>query len=287
VRVARVAFSIDGHEVDSDSSAPYSASLPSANLSIGRHQVEARAYDGAGQQASSTAPVDVLDSSAGAPNGNPTVRTARILGGFGKRALARRTVGYGHAALLRGRLVTPEGQPIVNAALSVASRVLAGNRGFREITGARVVTGADGGFAYRVPPGASRQVRIAYRAYSRDPAFAAQRLFSMRTQAGVRLSVKPTRTRNGGRVRFRGRLRGGPKPRAGVLIVLQAREPGGDWRSFRTLRTKHKGGRFSTRYRFSHTTRTTRFRFRAVVRKQIGYAYSTGHSPARRVTVSP
>jgi hypothetical protein len=183
VRVVRVAFSVDGHELASDSSSPYSASLPSGGLSVGRHQVEARAYDGAGQQASSTAPVDVLDSSAGSPNGNPTVRTARVLGGFGKKARARRTVGYGHAALLRGRLVTPEGQPVVGATLRVASRVLAGNRGFREITGAHVVTGADGGFAYRVPPGASRQVRIAYQAYSRDSGFAAQRLFSLRTRA--------------------------------------------------------------------------------------------------------
>ena len=62
--------------------------------------------------------------------------------------------------------------------------MLAGNRGFREITGARVITGADGRFIYRVPPGASRQVRVAYLAYSRDAAFAAQRLFSLRTRAG-------------------------------------------------------------------------------------------------------
>jgi hypothetical protein len=287
VRIARVAFRVDGRELAFDSSAPYAASLPSGGLSVGRHTVEARAFDGAGQQATATATVEVLDSSAGIPNGNPTARTARIVGGFTKKALARRTVGYGKAALLRGRLVTPEGVAIGGATLQVASRVLAGNRGFRPITGAHVVTGADGGFVYRVPPGASRQVRIAYLAYSRDTAFAAQRLFSLRTRAGIRLTVKPSHVRNGGRVRFRGNLRGGPKPHAGVLVVLQAREPSGRWRSFRTVRTKRKGGRFSTRYRFSRTRLTTAFRFRAVVRKQIGYAYSTGHSPVRHVVVSP
>jgi hypothetical protein len=287
VRIARVAFSVDGRELASDATAPYAASLPSGGLSVGRHTVEARAYDGAGQQATATANVEVLDSSAGIPNGNPTVRTARIVGGFTKKALARRTVGYGKAALLRGKLVTPQGAPIGGATLQVASRVLAGNRGFRAITGAHVVTGADGGFVYRVPPGASRQVRIAYLAYSRDSTFAAQRLFSLRTRAGIRLSVTPSHVRNGGRVRFSGHLRGGPKPRAGVLVVLQAREPGGRFRTFRTVRTKRKGGRFSTRYRFRRTTRTTAFRFRAVVRKQIGYAYSTGASPVRRVLVSP
>jgi hypothetical protein len=286
VRIGRVAFSIDGKELASDSTSPYSASLPSGTLALGRHTVEARAYDGAGQQASSNASVEVLDASPGAANGTPAVRSARVLGGFGKRARARRTVGYGKGALLRGRLVTPEGQPIQGATLQVASRVLAGSRGFRVIAGATVVTGADGGFAYRVPKGASRQVRIAYRAYSRDTTFAAQRLFSLRTRAGVRLSVSPQRVRNGGSVRFRGRLRGGPKPRAGVLVVMQARE-GGRWRSFRTLRTKRKGGRFSTRYRFTRTGRPTTFRFRALVRKQIGYAYSTGSSPSRRVRVVP
>jgi hypothetical protein len=287
VRIARVTFGVGGRDLASDTTPPYAAALPSGSLSVGRHQLHARAYDGAGQQATASAAVDVLDSSAGTPNGNPTVRTARILGGFGTKARARRTVGYGKGALLRGRLVTPEGAPIGGATLRIASRVLAGNRGFREITGARVVTGADGGFVYRVPPGASRQVRVAYLAYSRDPAFAAQRLFSLRTRAGVRLTVKPARVRNGARVTFRGRLRGGPKPRAGVLVVLQARESGGRFRTFRTVRTKRKGGRFSTRYRFSRTTRTTGFRFRALVRKQIGYAYSTGSSPVRRVTVTP
>ena len=251
VRIARVVFSVDGTAPATDTSAPYSASLPSDALSPGRHSVEARAFDGAGQQATATSSVEVLDSSLGAVNGTPVAREARVLGGFGRKARARRTVGYGKAALLRGRLVTLDGRPIAGATLRVASRVLA------------------------------------YQAYSRDTAFAAQRLFSLRTRAGLRLTVRPSHARNGGQVTFRGRLRGGPKPRAGVLVVLQAREPGGAWRSFRTVRTKRKGGRFSSHYRFSRSTRTTAFRFRAVVRKQIGYAYNTGSSPVRRVVVRP
>ena len=286
VRISRVAFSVDGKVLATDTSAPHSAALPSGGLAFGRHSIEARAFDGVGQQATSNASVDVLDISAGDPNGNPTTRSARFVGGFGKPARSRVTVGYGKGARLRGRLLTADGTPVQGATLQVASRVLAGNRGFRVITGASIVTAADGGFAYRVPKGASRQVRIAYRAYSRDATFAAQRLFSLRTRAGVRLSVSPQRARNGGLVRFRGNLRGGPKPRAGVLVVLQARE-GGRWRSFRTLRTKRKGGRFSSRYRFTRTGRPTTFRFRALVRKQIGYAYSTGSSPSRRVRVVP
>jgi hypothetical protein len=283
VRIAKVAFSIDGKVLANDTSAPYSASLPSNTLAFGRHTIEARAFDGAGQQASSNASVEVLDASPGAPNGNPTVSSAHVTGGFGKKRRSRITVGYGKGARLRGRLLTPDGRPVAGATLEVASRILAGNRGFRVITGAHPVTGADGRFSYRVPKGASRQVRIAYRAYSRDTTFAAQRLFSMRTRAGVRLTVSPSRVRTGGRISLRGNLRGGPKPRAGVLVVLQAHE-GGRWRTFRTVRTKRKGGRFSTRYRFT-SGRTGSFRIRALVRKQIGYAYSTGSSRSKTVSV--
>jgi hypothetical protein len=285
VRIARVTFAVDGTVLATDTTRPYSAALSSAKVAIGRHMVEARAYDGAGQQASSNASVEVFDTSLGAANGSPTVRTARITGGFGKRRRSRITVGYGKGSRLRGRLLAADGRPIQGATLEVASRVPAGNRGFRTIAGAHPVTGADGRFSYTVPKGASRQVRIAYRAYARDTSFAAQRLFSMRTRAGVRVRVKPRLVRNGGLIRLSGNLRGGPKPCAGVLVVLQARE-GGRWRSFRTIRTKRKGGRFAARYRFMRTGSPKTFRIRALVRKQIG-SYSTGTSKSVRVRVIP
>ena len=165
--------------------------------------------------------------------------------------------------------------------------MLAGNRGFREIAGARVVTGADGGFVYRVPPGASRQVRIAYRAYSRD------------TDLRRAAAVQPAHAGRGPPDReavARAQRRARDVPRAAARRPEAARRrprrPAGA-RAGRPLPHlpdgphQRKGGRFSTRYRFSRTTRTTGFRFRALVRKQIGYAYSTGSSPVRRVTVTP
>jgi hypothetical protein len=44
-------------------------------------------------------------------------------------------------------------------------------------------------------------------------------------------------------------------------------------------------GRFVTRYRFTATTRTTRYRFRALVLKQAGLPYETGTSPVTSVVV--
>jgi len=70
-----------------------------------------------------------------------------------------------------------------------------------------------------------------------------------------------------------------------VLVALQGRQAGSGWRTFRTARARR--GRFSARYRFTRTRRATRFQFRAVVRKQIGYPYSTGSSAVRRVFARP
>ena len=54
-----------------------------------------------------------------------------------------------------------------------------------------------------------------------------------------------------------------------MLVVLQAHEAG-RWRTFRTVRTKRKGGRFSTRYRFT-SGRTGTFR----IRNDRGTAFGT------------
>ena len=82
-------------------------------------------------------------------------------------------------------------------------------------------------------------------------------------------------------MRFSGRLRGGPKPERGLLVVLQGRQPGFAWQTFRTARVG-SGGRFSATYRFRTAVRGT-FRFRATVREQLGYAYATGRSPVVNV----
>ena len=99
----------------------------------------------------------------------------------------------------------------------------------------------------------------------------------MSTRAGVRLRARP----RAGSVSFSGHLRGGPQPQRGLLVVLQGRQPGFGWQTFRTARVG-SGGRFSATYRFRTAVRGT-FRFRATVREQLGYAYATGRSPVVQV----
>ncbi len=92
------------------------------------------------------------------------------------------------------------------------------------------------------------------------------------------------RVRPGGRVRFRGSLRGKPVPRRGKLVELQAFD-GGKWRTFSQPRSR-KDGRYKAAYRLRRTFGPRTFRFRARVRRENGYPYELGFSRRVKVRVS-
>jgi hypothetical protein len=107
------------------------------------------------------------------------------------------------------------------------------------------------------------------------------KLVRLKTRAGITMRATRRSVRPGGRVRFRGRLKGGRIPRRGVIVSLQGRQRGFGWRTFTTVRAKH--GRFRGRYRFVRSAPGTTVRFRATVREQAMYPWTTGRS--RPVTV--
>jgi hypothetical protein len=84
------------------------------------------------------------------------------------------------------------------------------------------------------------------------------------------------------RATFRGRLRGGYVPERGKLVLLQGRQPGRNWRTFRAVRTNRKG-RYSTRYRFSGARGL--FRVRARVPVEAAYPFAAATSGLARVRV--
>jgi hypothetical protein len=282
--VARVAFALAGQAAVVDEGAPYVATLPTAGLAPGRYTVAVTATDVAGHGLATTAPIE-LKPDPGPPNGSPASRAAQLTAGLGKRRRPRLTVRYGGAAILRGRLTEKGGRPIAGARLEISERVRAKKCKFGPKKHA--VTGRDGRFAHRIRPGASREIRVAYRAYGNDRFASAATSVNLTTRAGVRFTVRPSQTSDQGYVTFNGRLPGGPLPRGGVLVVLQAMEPGFDWRTFRVVRTTRKGT-FGARYRFRQPVAAPReIGFRAVVRRQAGYPYTTGHSARRTVIVMP
>jgi hypothetical protein len=105
----------------------------------------------------------------------------------------------------------------------------------------------------------------------------------VRTRARVRLRAVPAIVPAGGVVRFRGSLLGGPVPRNGKLVDVQARV-GGHWRTFATVRTSRRG-RIRHRHRFAASSSGRTYWFRVLARKETAYPYESAASPAVAVRV--
>jgi hypothetical protein len=269
--INRVELAIAGRAPVVDRAAPYEATLDSGGLRSGQHTITATAVDHSGRRAQTSRAV-TLDP---IPNGAGASRSAQMTAGFGKRRPRPRvTVPYGRSTYVRGRLTNEAGQPITGAVIRVATRVLSGDRGFRELP--PISTGLDGGYAYRAPRGPSRHILLTYTPFAEDTEPAVTKLVSMKTRAGVSMRAGRRSVSRGGRVVLRGRLKGGRLPRRGVLVVLQGHQPGFGWRTFKTVRARD--GRFKGSYRFVRAASGTRIRFRATVRQQAGYPWATGRS---------
>jgi hypothetical protein len=189
------------------------------------------------------------------------------------------TVGYGHGALVTGKLANNAGDPIRGARLCVRAATI--GVGQRPADVATVTTDAEGRYGYEVPPGPNREVTVGYRHDSSQVA----RDVRYYAQAGPTLRVSSPRARNGGRLRYWGELPG--PSNVGRVVVLQAGTVGSRrWITFRKAITKANGV-FRASYHFIHTTSRTRYRFRAVVPRQAGYPWVAGQSKPVRVLVVP
>jgi hypothetical protein len=154
-----------------------------------------------------------------------------------------------------------------------------GARGKRAGT---VTTRDDGRFSYRIARGPSRRLRFEYKAYSLDPAPVSSAEVTFGVRAGFRLRLRPRRVRNGQRVVFRGRLKGGPA-RKGARVSIDVLVPDARRRvPIGSVRADAKG-RFRFAYRFRRTLVEARYRFQARLVAQPGYPYRGARS--RRVSV--
>lgn len=181
---------------------------------------------------------------------------------------------------IAGRLTAADGAGIGGARLGVAWKTM--GSGAWVARGA-VRTAADGRFAYVLPAGPSRQVKLTYFAFSDSRGFLVSNV--VREDVLAPLTMRADRGRVGidRTVRLEGRVGGGGAPaRAGLLVTLQGYQAGYGWRTFRTLRTT-RGGSWSTSYRFRLSQ--GRFGFRAVVPRQGGHPYVTTHSKPVYVTL--
>jgi hypothetical protein len=220
----------------------------------------------------------------GAANGAPASDGARLSVHFEESRAASAHVRHGRTATLAGQLVDERGRPIAGAVLDVSSALAVAGAQPRPEGAAR--TDADGRFSHAIAADASRTIAVAYRARERDAQPAARADLALHVPAPVTLRARPARLRNGRVVTLAGSVLGRPLPLRGVVVDLQVRLAG-RWRSFAVARTT-RTGRYRHRHRFRHVVRhPSRFRFRARVRRDAAYPFTSGRSRVVGVRVSP
>jgi hypothetical protein len=205
--------------------------------------------------------------------------TGQVLRARFKGANDRLTTRSDEPATVVGSLTDAGGQPVRAAEVCVATRVDTTD-GPPERIAATPVTGEDGRFRVRLPAGPSREVRVAHWRGAHD---VTERFLELRAKAVPRLALNPARgLSNGNSVRFEVRIPGPAK--AQRRVAVQARGSG-KWIRIEGGCTDRRG-RWSGRYRFTNTTATRRYAFRATIRRQPGYPYQPGHSKTRHATVT-
>jgi hypothetical protein len=216
----------------------------------------------------------------GAPNGTNASQQATLAVSWMATRRARLTTRYGRAQTIAGRLTGPGGVPIAAAAIDLLATPA--YAGAATVTMPSPHTGADGSFTVRLPGGvSSRSLRFAYRAHIGDPLPVAARTLSLSVSAAIALSISPRAASVGRTIHFRGRLLGGPIPRGGKQLVLEARSPGGGWIEFKVIRADARG-RYRASYRFKFPG-PARYQFRVLSEAEADYPFAAGASNVVRV----
>jgi hypothetical protein len=266
-----------------------SLDVDTSKLPQGQHSVRVLLEDAAGNRTAIFGPVvrTIAANGAVGPGSDPVLRgaangsgasdQAELSAHWGKRGSRTRLVSpFGRAHVVRGRLRARDGAAIGGAAIDVVSRTTA--VGARELVKRNVPrTRADGSWFLVLPRSvSSRDVTFRYRSHLNDTVASASASVRLRVRAGLRLAIHPRVARRGQRIRFAGRLLGGPLPRGGKQIVLMARASRGGWVRFNVVRSG-KSGRFTATYRFQQPG-AARYRFRALSLAEAAYPYLAGGS---------
>ena len=251
-------------------------------VSNGAHRLLVTVVDAAGNAAPvldrqvtvSNAPGS-SSTSTGQPNGSGAGAQASLTVAWRGSSSARLIVPFGRTEAVAGRLTGAGGQPISGAQIDVQASQASAGAASVAMTSPR--TAADGTFALSIPAGASsRTLRFVYRARLGDALPAATRTLQLGVRAGLRVSVFPHVASVGQRVRFTGRLLGGPVPASGKLLILEARAPRGPWIQFRVFRSDTHG-RFRAGYRFKFPG-PANYQFRVVSEPESDYPFGAGAS---------
>ena len=250
----------------------------------GSHRLVVSVIDAAGNAAPvldrSTAVANQLTPGTGPPNGANASSRASLSVAWKRARGERLTSPYGRAETVTGRLLAPGGSPIVGARIDVTATPAYSGGTATALAGP--LTGPDGRFQLRLAGGvSSRSIRFGYRPQLDSEPPVATRTLTLSVRAGLRLRVTPHTTAVGHSIHFSGRLQGGPLPRGGKLLVLEARSRGGQWLKFNVI---HSGrhGRCRASYRFKLPGPAS-YEFRAVSEAEADFPFAAGASNVVRV----
>jgi hypothetical protein len=179
---------------------------------------------------------------------------------------------FGQNVTVRGDVTLADHTPLGDVDVLVLQRYDAA--GMRYTLVRTITTDRSGAFTYTAPAGASWTIAFLYRGSSVYRHSSAS--VDVQIPAAATISANRRAVRNGQSVTFAGRLLGGPYPKPGKLIALQAFYRG-KWRTFATARANDRGGWRYT-YRFGATRGVVVYRFRAQVRQEAAYPYLLGYS---------
>jgi hypothetical protein len=242
----------------------------------GEHHLVVSVIDAAGNAATVLDRNVTIDNASppGGPNGTNASPSAALAVAWKATRGERLASGFGRAQTIVGRLTGASGVPIGAAQVNVTSTP--DYAGARTAAMASVRTDADGRFALRLPvDSSSRTLRFEYSDDLDSPPVVTKAL-TLSVRAGVSLSIAPRTASVGSSVYFSGRLRGGPIPKGGKLLVLEARSPGGAWLEFDVIRSDARG-RFHASYRFKFPGPAD-YQFRVLCEAESDYPFATGSS---------
>jgi hypothetical protein len=246
------------------------------HVANGEHHLVVSVTDAAGNSATVLDRNVTIDNPPppGGPNGTNASAQATLAVAWKATRHTRLTSAFGAVHTIVGRLTGAGGTPIGAAQVDVLSTL--DYAGALTAAMPSVTTAADGDFTLRLPAGtSSRTLRFEYSAeLGSQPVVT--RALALNVRAGVALSVAPHTVSVGRSIHFSGRLRGGPVPAGGKLLVLEARSPGGAWLEFDVVRSDARG-RFHASYRFKFPGPAD-YQFRALCEAEADYPFATGAS---------
>jgi hypothetical protein len=250
--------------------------LDTTKVANGEHHLVVSVLDAAGN----SAPVldrNLMVENPGAPgplNGVGASAQATLTARWQATQKPTLNTGFGYRETIRGHLSGPGGKPISGAQIDVSATPAYSGGSTAAMKAPR--TDADGRFVLHIAPGASsRALRLSYRVHLGDPRPVATRTLRLAVRASLSLGIAPRTASAGSTIRFHGRLRGGPIPKGGKSLVLEARS-GGAWIEFDVIHSDRRG-RYHSTYTFKFPGPAD-YQFRVLCEAEADYPYARAAS---------